>query len=106
MQTVLIVAVVLIVLYLLFRLFKTLLKWLLIVVVVIVVVAFFSNPDFDAHRKELTTMQKKTNRSLKEKNLTFDDYKIFSLTKKKVNGKEKVVGVGAFGKVWYFDEGK
>ena len=33
-----------------------------------------------------------------------DDYKVFSLTKVKVKGEEKLVGFGAFGKVWYFED--
>ncbi|MGC3944638.1 MAG: hypothetical protein QM762_08975 [Chryseolinea sp.] len=104
MQTFLIVAVILVVLYLLFKLFKTLFKWLLVALVVLAVIAFFSNPDYKAHSDKLTSMKKELNRELKDKKVTFDDYKIFSLTKKKVDGEEKIVGVGAFGKVWYFDD--
>ena len=106
MQTILIVAVIFVVVYLLFKLFKTLFKWLLIGVVALVAVAFFSNPDFAAHRDKLTQMKKGLSREIEEKKVVFDDYKIFSLTRKKVNGEEKIVGVGAFGKVWYFDEEK
>lgn len=106
MQSVVIVAVVLVVLYLLFKLFKTLFKWLLIALVVLAIIAFFSNPDFNAHSDKLTSMKKELKREIKNKKVTFDDYKIFSITKKKVNGEEKIVGVGAFGKVWYFDDGK
>lgn len=104
MQTIVIVAVVLVILYLVFKLFKTLFKWLLIAIVVLAIIAFASNPDFNAHSDKLTSMKKELSKEIKEKKVTFDDYKIFSLTKKKVNGEEKIVGVGAFGKVWYFDE--
>ena|SRR5690349_4474986 len=106
MQSALIIIVVFVVLYLLFKLFKTLFKWLLIGVVALVAIAFFSNPDFAAHSDKLSDMKKEMRREIKEKKVVFDDYKIFSLTKKKVNGEEKIVGVGAFGKVWYFDEDK
>jgi len=106
MQSILIVAVVFVVLYLLFKLFKTLFKWLLIGVVVLVAIAFFSNPDFAAHNDKLTQMKKGLRHEIKEKKVVFDDYKIFSLTRRKVNGEEKIVGVGAFGKVWSFDEEK
>ncbi|HTF19647.1 MAG TPA: hypothetical protein VK658_16355 [Chryseolinea sp.] len=106
MESIFVIAVVLLALYLVFKLFKTLLKWLLIVVVILVAIAFFSNPDFNSHREKLTSMGKELGHDIKEKRVTFDDYKIFSLTKKKVNGKEKIVGIGAFGKVWYFDDDK
>jgi len=106
MQSILIVAVVLVVLYFVFKLFKTLLKWLLIGAVVLVVIAFLTNPDFAAHSDKLTQAKKGLNRDIREKKVQFDDYKIFSLTKKKVNGEEKIVGIGAFGKVWYFGDEK
>jgi len=104
MENFIVIAVVVVVLYIVFRIFKTLLKWLLIVVVVFVAIAYFSNPDFNDHRDKLTGMRKDIAQEIKDKKVKFDDYKVFSLTKKKVNGKEKIVGVGAFGKVWYFDE--
>ncbi|MEJ1237271.1 hypothetical protein WBG78_04020 [Chryseolinea sp. T2] len=104
METVIVVAVILLVLYLVFKLFKTLFKWLLIAILVVAVIAFFSNPNFDDHSKKLTSMKKDLKQELNEKKVIFDDYKIFSLTKKKIDGEEKIVGVGAFGKVWYFDE--
>lgn len=104
MQTALVIAVVIVVLYILFKVFKALIKWLVIGIVVILAVAFFSNPDFDQHRNSLSDIKKELRDEIKEKKIIFDDYKIFSLTKKKVNGKEKIVGVGVFGKVWYFGD--
>jgi hypothetical protein len=104
MEVFVVIAVVVVVLYIVFKIFKTLMKWLVIVVVVVLAIAYFSNPDFNDHSKTLTGMRKEIAREIKEKKVKFDDYKIFSLTKKKVNGEEKIVGVGAFGKVWYFDD--
>jgi hypothetical protein len=102
MESIVVVAAVVLVLYLVFKLFKTLLKWLVIVVVIVAAIAYFSNPDSKAHKDKLTSMGKELSHDIK--GIKFDDYKIFSLTRKKVNGEEKIVGVGAFGKVWYFDE--
>ena len=104
MESVVVVAAVLLVLYLVFKIFKTMLKWLVIGVVVLFALAYFSNPDSRAHHDKLTSMRKDISHEVK--GIKFDDYKIFSLSKKKVNGEEKIVGIGAFGKVWYFDDGK
>lgn len=103
MQTIVVVALVLIVLYIVFRIFKTMLKWLLIIVVCVLAIAFFSNPDDEKHRKSLKAVRKELHHKVKEKNVKIDDYKIFSLAKAKVKGEEKIIGIGAFGKVWYFD---
>jgi hypothetical protein len=104
MQSIAVVLAVLLVLYLLFKLFKTLFKWLLIAMIVLAVIAFFSNPDLAAHNSKLAHVKKKLKREIKEKEVMFDDYRIFSLTRKNVDGEEKVVGVGVFGKVWTFDD--
>lgn len=104
MQTIVVVIAVLVAFYLVFKIFKAVLKWVLLAVIVVLAIAFFSNPDFEDHRKELTSATKGLSKEIKEKKIAFDDYKIFSLTKKKVNGEEKIVGVGVFGKVWYFDK--
>jgi len=104
MQSVAVVLAVLLVLYLLFKLFKTLFKWLLIAMIVLAVIAFFSNPDLAAHNSKLAQVKKELKREIKEKEVMFDDYKFFSLTKKKIDGEETVVGVGALGKVWTFED--
>jgi hypothetical protein len=36
--------------------------------------------------------------------LQVSDYKIVSIARVKKNGKERIVGIGAFGKVWYFED--
>jgi hypothetical protein len=99
MEIIIIVAVVLVVLFILFKIFKAFIKWGIVIFVLILVVAYFTNPEELTHHKGL----KKVTRNITDK-LKIDDYKIFSLTKVKVKGEEKIVGVGAFGKVWYFDD--
>jgi len=104
METLIIIALALVVLYIVFRIFNTIIKWLLILVVAIIVLGFFTNPNESDHLKSL----KKTIRNLpvkvREKAVKIEDYKIFSLTKVKVQGEEKIVGIGIFGKVWYFND--
>lgn len=104
MQTIIIIILALLALYIVFRIFKTLLKWLLIGVVIVLVLAFFSNPQEADHKRELKEVTKNLRVKIKNNAVQVDDYKIFSLTKVKVDGKEKIAGIGAFGKVWYFDD--
>jgi len=49
----------------------------------------------------LNTMSKYLNNNVK-----IDDLKVLSLTKLKINGDYKTVGIGAFGKVFLFDDVK
>ena len=106
MEIAFIVGIGLLLLYVLFRIFKAFLKWLIIILIVIFTIAYFSNPKHAVHLEVL----KEAANDLQLKKITdklkVDDYKIFSLTKVKVDGEEKVVGIGAFGKVWYFDDVK
>jgi len=103
METIVIIVVAIIALFIVFKIFKTLLKWLLIVVVVVLAVAFFSNPDESDHKKKLKEMAKDFPVKIKDNAISIDDYKILSVAKVKVDGKEEIAGIGAFGKVWYFD---
>jgi hypothetical protein len=41
---------------------------------------------------------------IKDDALQVDNYKVFSLVKVKVKGEKKTVGIGMFGKIWYFDD--
>ena len=104
MEIALIIGIGLIVLYVLFRIFKAFIKWLIIIVIIIFAVAYFSNPEHSVHLEGLKDLAKDLPGKKVADKLRVDDYKIFSLTKVKVDGEEKVVGVGAFGKVWYFDD--
>lgn len=104
METIIVVAVAIIALFIVFRIFKTLLKWLLIGVVVVLAIAFFSNPDESNHKKGFKEWTENLPVKIEDNAIKVDDYKVFSVTKVKVDGKEKITGVGAFGKVWYFND--
>ena len=104
METVVIVIVVVIGLFIIFKIFKTILKWVLIIVVAALAIAYFSNPDETTHKHSLKEIGQKLDIKIKDDAIQVDDYKIFSVTKVKVDGKEKITGIGAFGKVWQFDD--
>ena len=104
MEIVIIVAVGILALFIVFRIFKTLLKWLLIVLVVVLAIAYFSNPDESSHKQGFREWTKSLPVKIEDNAIQVDDYKVFSVTKVKIDGKEKITGVGAFGKVWYFDD--
>lgn len=106
METIVIVVVAIIALFIVFKIFKTLLKWLLIFVVVILAIAFFSNPDESHHKKSLKEVARDLPVKIRDNAISVDDYKVLSVVKVKVKGKEEVAGIGAFGKVWYFDDMK
>ena len=104
METVVVVILVIIGLFIIFKIFKTIIKWVLIIVVAALAIAYFSNPDETNHKRSLKEIGKKLDVKIKDDAIQVDDYKIFSVTKVKVNGKEKITGIGAFGKVWQFDD--
>ncbi len=103
MDTFIIIIICVIALYIVFRIFKTLLKWLIIGILVMVVIAFFSNPDESKHKDRIKEIASSLPFKIKDNAISVADYKIFSITKVKVNGEDKIVGIGAFGKVWHFD---
>jgi energy-coupling factor transporter transmembrane protein EcfT len=97
--------IALVVLFVLFKIFKAFLKWSIIILIIILVIAFFTNPDHTVHHESLKDYTSEKNlKKVREKLVNIDDYKIFSLTKVKVEGKERIVGIGAFGKIWYFSD--
>ena len=104
MEIVIVVVLGILALFIVFRIFKTLLKWLLIGIVVVLAIAFFSNPDESNHRSGFKEWTKNMPVKIEDNAIKVDDDKVFSVTKVKVNGKEKITGVGAFGKVWYFND--
>jgi hypothetical protein len=106
METLIIIILVAIALYIIFRIFKLLLKWLLIGVIVLLVIAFFSNPDESNYAKTLKEITNRVPVEIKDDALQVHDYKVFSIAKIRKGGEEKIVGIGAFGKVWYFDDFK
>ena len=104
MQTIIVVVLVLVGLFIIIKIFKAILKWILIAIVVVVAIAYFSNPDESNHKRSLKEIGQKLNVKIKDDAIQVDDYKVFSITKVKVDGKEKITGIGAFGKVWHFDD--
>ena len=104
MQTIIVVVLVVIGILIVVKIFKTIIKWILIAVVAALAIAYFSNPDESNHKRSLKEFGEKLNVKVKDDAIQVDDYKIFSVTKVKVNGKEKITGIGAFGKVWHFDD--
>src|SRR5687768_13258241 len=104
METIVVVILIAVGLFIVLRVFKTILKWVLIAVVAVVAFAYFSNPDELNHKRSLKEIGKKLDVQIKDDAIQVDDYKIFSVTKVKVDGKEKITGIGAFGKVWHFDD--
>ena len=106
METFIIVIIAAIALYIIFRIFKALLKWMVIGVIVVLVIAFLSNPDESNYIKQLKELSRNVPIEINDNALKVNDYKVFSIAKVKSDGEEKIVGVGAFGKVWYFDDFK
>lgn len=105
MEIVIIAGIGLVVLFILFKIFKAFLKWGIIILLLLLAVAYFTNPEESTHHKNLKdTVKDLSLKKVKEKFIKVEDYKIFSVTKVTIKGEEKIVGVGAFGKVWYFDD--
>jgi hypothetical protein len=104
MQTIVVVILIAVALFIVFRIFKAIIKWILIIVVAVFAIAYFSNPDESNHKRSLKDLGQNLNIKIKDDAIQVDDYKVFSVTKVKVDGKEKITGIGAFGKVWHFDD--
>jgi hypothetical protein len=94
----------LVILFILYRIFRAFLKWALILIIGLAVVAYVTNPDEAKHRQAVKDNTRNLKRKVKEKQVEIKDYKIFSVTKITVKGEEKTVGVGAFGRIWYFGD--
>ena len=104
MQTIIIVVAVILGIFIVVKIFKTIIKWVLIAVVVVLGIAYFSNPNESNHKRSIKDLGESFDVKIKDDAIQVDDYKIFSVTKVKVDGKEKITGIGAFGKVWHFDD--
>lgn len=103
MELIIIVVIGILVLFFLFKLVKAFLKWSIILLIACLVVAYFTNPQEAKHMESLSeTVKDLPVKKVRKKFVHVTDYKIFSLTKVTVDGKEKIVGIGAFGKIWYF----
>ena len=104
MEIAIIVVIALVVFFILFKILKAFIKWVVIILIIFFAIAYFSNPKHSDHFDGVKDIAKDLPIKKVRDKLKVDDYKIFSLTKVKVDGEEKIVGVGAFGKVWYFDD--
>jgi hypothetical protein len=104
MKTIIVIVLVVVGIFILVKIFKTIIKWILIAVVAALAIAYFSNPDESNHKRSLKEVGENLNIKIKDDAIQVDDYKVFSVTKVKVDGKEKITGIGAFGKVWHFDD--
>ena len=105
METGVIVVIGLIALFILFRIFKAFVKWGIIILLIALVAAYLTNPRETVHRESFKVKAKELSlKKIRQKDLTIDDYKLFSLSKIQAEGERKIVGIGAFGTVWYFTD--
>lgn len=104
METFITIILALIALYVIFRIFKAILKWLLIGLIILLAIAFFSNPDESSYLNGFKEFTKDLPVKVKDNALQINNYKLFSIAKVKKDGKEHTIGIGAFGKVWYFED--
>ena len=106
MESIIVIVLVVAAIYIVYKIFTTLFKWILIGLVVVLAIAFFSNPDESNYKKKFKDITKNLPVKVKDDALQVDDYKVFSLVRVRSKGEKKTVGIGAFGKVWYFDDMK
>jgi uncharacterized protein YacL len=105
MKLIIFVLIGIVILFVLLKIFKAFLKWIVILLIAFLVFAYFTNPEESKHRQSLNDVLNDLQiKKIKKKFVEVDNYQIFSITKVTVDGKERIVGVGAFGKVWYFDK--
>lgn len=104
MQIAIVVITILVILFILFRIFKTLLKWFIIAIIAILTIGYFTNPKEADHRQSLKERAKELSLRIRERTVSIDDYKVFSVTKVKVKGEERITGIGFMGKVWHFGD--
>ncbi len=104
MESIIVAVLVVVAVYIVYKIFTALFKWILIGLVIVLAIAFFSNPDESNHKKKFKEIVSNLPIKVKDDAIHVDNYKVFSLVKVKVKGEKKTVGVGAFGKIWYFDD--
>lgn len=100
MHIILIVIVAGVVLYILYKAAKMLLR--IVLLLIILGVAFLTNPELGAHRKAVEIKAIERDVDVSTHVIDRADYKVFSLTKSRHDGKESLIGIGAFTKVWIF----
>lgn len=98
--TIISVVALAIVFYLLFKVFKFITR--LILVIIFLALAYFTNPSLVRHEVAVRTASEKNGTSLEGWTVTVMDLKVASITRLTQDGSAKVVGAGAFTKVWIF----
>jgi hypothetical protein len=92
----------LILLFIIYRIFKTFVKWLFLLILGLAIVGYFTNPDEQAHHASLSEETKALGiKRIRKKDIQVDDYKVLSVTKVKAGTGESIVGIAAFGRIWY-----
>ncbi|MBL7858649.1 MAG: hypothetical protein JNM57_13255 [Cyclobacteriaceae bacterium] len=104
MNALIVIAVALVAVYIIYRILKTLVKWVIIIGLVALAFAYLSNPTESDHRSQLKSLLPDIAVQVQDDAVKVDDYKVFSLAKVTRNGNEKISGIGAFGKVWLFED--
>jgi hypothetical protein len=89
-----------VILYILFKVFKFITR--LILIVIFLVLAYVTNPSIIRHQAAIDARAEKTNASLKGWDLKVTDLRIASITKITDGTETKIVGLGAFTRVWIF----
>ena len=103
MDVVIVAVIGLLAIFIIYRIFKTIFKWLLLVGIALLLVAgYYTNPTKEVQQDYVIEEARSLGvKKIRKKNIVVDDYKVFSVTKLKVENDEKIIGVGAFGKVWF-----
>jgi hypothetical protein len=101
-STLIAIVVIIIVLFLLFKVFQVVVR--LVLIVAFLLAAYLTNPDLSAHQRAVEAKASATNQRFREKKVTVNDFKIFSLTYLEEDGGNKLIGAGMFTWVWIFGE--
>lgn len=103
MDFVIVAVVGLLAIFLVYKIFKAIFKWLLLIGIALAVIAgYYTNPTKEVQQDYVIEEARSLGvKKIRKKNILVDDYKVFSVTKLKVEKEEKIVGIGAFGKVWF-----
>jgi hypothetical protein len=93
-------AVVIIVFIILYKIFRFIISILLIGLFLIF--AYFTNPTDEQHREAVKQKAVRIDASLKNKKVVRENYYVFSITKLNHRDEHRVIGAGAFTKVFIF----
>jgi hypothetical protein len=93
-------AAIIIVFIILYKIFRFVISLLLIGVFLIL--AYFTNPNDEQHREAVKEKATKVQMILKNKKIVRENYYIFSITKVYHKDEHRVIGAGAFTKVFIF----